>query len=137
MTRTLLHSLSLGLLLTLQPRFVGGQGEKLPDIKEIMGKLNKPTGVYYSLSRELKEDEPMWDEAKQQSKLLAQLAAALPRNAPPKGDKASWDALAKTYTDNARAVNLAVQKMDKAAAQTALRKMGGDACMICHKAHRP
>src|SRR5207253_10344123 len=100
-----------------------GQAEKVPDIKEIMAKLNKPTGIYFSLMRELKEEEPMWDEARQQSKTLTQLSAVLGKHTPPRGDRASWQALTKAYADNARATEQAVLRMDKAAALAALEKI--------------
>jgi cytochrome c556 len=112
------------------------QGDREAGIKEIMAKLNKPTGIYYALVRELREEEPSWDEAKAQSKTLARLAAELPRHTPPLGDKASWAKLTRTYADNARAADQAVQKMDKAAAQAALGRMGERACNTCHEAHR-
>jgi cytochrome c556 len=107
------------------------------DVKEIMGKANKPTGIYFNLARDLKDDEPAWADVQQQARDLAKLAAALRKATPPKGEKASWDALTKAYADNAVALAAAADKKDKNAAQTAHAKMGGDACMTCHKAHRP
>jgi cytochrome c556 len=115
---------------------MSAQGEKTPEIKEIMAKLNKPTGIYFSIVRELKSDEPDWDEVKSQARTLDQLAAHLPRNLPPKGDRASWTMLAKDYAANAHQVQAAVQKMDRTAAMAALDKMGGKTCMTCHKTHR-
>jgi hypothetical protein len=112
------------------------QGEKVPEVKEIMAKLNKPTGTYFELVKELKDPAPMWDEARLMSKVLAQQSAYLAKNAPPKGDRASWDMLVKAYIDNAKAADAAVQKMDKQAAQAALARMGKTACDACHKAHR-
>jgi len=116
---------------------VGAQGDKVPDIKEVMGKLNKPTGIYFSMTRELREQAPDWDELKQNARVLAQLSAGLARTTPPKGDKASWNSLVKVYIDNAQAAQAAVQKMDKAATQAALARMGEPACRNCHKVHRP
>jgi hypothetical protein len=115
---------------------LGAQGDKVPEVKEIMAKLNKPTGTYFELVKELKDQATMWDEARLMSKTLAQQSAFLAKNPPPKGEKASWDTLTKVYIDNAKAVDAAVQKMDKRAAQAALMKMGGEACTACHKAHR-
>jgi len=134
MMRSIVGLLLLGLVV-LTAR-VDAQGEKAPEIKEIMGKLNKPTGVYFSMARELKEDTPMWDEVQAQAKILAQQAAALAKTQPPKGDKASWDALVKAYADNARKAQTAVQRMDKTAAQAAMALMGKAACNKCHEAHR-
>jgi cytochrome c556 len=115
---------------------VDAQAEKAPDIKEIMGKLNKPTGVYFSMARELKEDTPEWDEVKTQAKILAQQAAALTKTTPPRGEKSSWDVLVKAYADNAQKAQKAVERMDKAGAQASMALMGGMACNKCHEAHR-
>lgn len=135
MTRLLIQSLVLALLIGLGAS-VEAQGDKVPETREIMARLNKPTGIYFALTRELKDAAPEWDDARTQSKTLSLLAAALPKNAPPKGDKASWDKLARAYADNAKAVEEAVKKMDKAAAQAALTRMGEPFCTNCHKAHR-
>jgi cytochrome c556 len=111
-------------------------GDKPPQIKDIMTKLNKPTGVYFSMVRELREEDPMWDEVRDMAKVLAQQALALTKTHPPRGDKASWDILVKAYAENAGAVEKAVQKKDKAGAQAAMGRMGEEACKTCHKAHR-
>jgi cytochrome c556 len=110
--------------------------EKAATIKDIMGRANKPTGLYFTMARELKEASPDWSDLKKQSKELAELAAALTRTTPPKGDAASWKQQTAAYAANAQALEQAVTKMDRAAAQAAHAKMGGAACMSCHKAHR-
>lgn len=119
------------------PLLLAAQADKPADIKKVMARLNKPTGIYFSLVRELKDQDPAWDEARTQAQELSQLAGSLARSTPPKGDKASWDRQIKTYIDNAKAADAAVRKKDKAAAQSALAKMGEPTCMNCHKAHRP
>ena len=108
-----------------------------PTVKEIMGRANKPTGIYFNLGQDLKDENPSWPDIQQEAKELAGLAAALRRAAPPKGDKDSWDRLTRTYADNAWALEKAAAKQDQAAARAAHARMGGDACMTCHKAHRP
>lgn len=108
-----------------------------PTVKEIMAKANKPTGTYFTLALDLKDDNPSWPDIQQETKELAKLAAALRQATPPRGDKESWDKLTKAYADNAKALEQAAAKMDQKAAQTAHARMGGDACMTCHKAHRP
>jgi sulfopyruvate decarboxylase subunit alpha len=80
----------------------GAQGEKTPSIKEIMTKANKPNGLYFNLSKDLKDDELMWDEIQKEAKDLAKLAAALAKNEPVKGPKDSWAKLTKDYSDNAK-----------------------------------
>lgn len=111
-------------------------GDKPPQIKDIMSKLNKPTGVYFSMVRELREEDPMWDEVRDMAKVLAQQARALTKTHPPRGENTSWDKLVKAYAENAGAVEKAVQKKDKAGAQAAMGRMGEEACKTCHKAHR-
>ena len=108
-----------------------------PNAKEIMGKANKPTGIYFTLALDLKDDNPSWPDIQQEAKDLSKLAAALRQATPPRGDKESWDKLTKSYADNAKALEQATAKMDQKAAQAAHARMGGDACMNCHKAHRP
>ena len=108
-----------------------------PTVKEIMGKANKPTGIYFNLGLDLKDDNPSWPDIQQEAKDLAKLAAALRQATLPRGDKESWDNLTKAYAGNAKALEQATAKMDQKAAQAAHAKMGGDACMTCHKAHRP
>src|SRR5712691_11300819 len=97
----------------------GAQGEKTPSVKEMMTKANKPTGIYWTLSKELKDDEQTWDEIQKETKELAKLAAALGKNEPAKGPKDSWAKLTKDYADNAKALDEAAQKKDLRAVQTA------------------
>jgi len=122
---------SLVLLLPLVP----AQGDKPPEVKEIMGKVNKPTGLYFNVAKELKESDPMWDDIKADAKEIARLGAVLGKNDPPKGDKDSWQKLTKAYADNTKALEAAVAKMDKEAAKAASDKIG-KSCEVCHKAHK-
>src|SRR5438552_1970398 len=124
------------LALSLAAASVEAQGDKTPEVKDIMGKLNKPTGLYFSIGKELRESDPMWAELQPQAKEVAKLTAALSKNAPPKGEKASWETLTKAYAANAAALEKAVAAKDQAAAKAAYAKMGGDACNTCHKAHK-
>jgi cytochrome c556 len=106
-------------------------------IKKIMDAVNKPTGIYFNLGQDLKDDSPNWKDVKVEAHDLAKLAADLPKATPPRGDKASWDKLSKAYADNAKALEKAVNNMDKDSALAIHAKMGGDACKACHEAHRP
>ncbi len=134
--RTIVLMLLVGALVT-RTAVVAARADKPTEIQAIMSKLNKPGGVYYGMVRELREETPMWDELKAQAKVLAEQTAALKKTQPPRGTKASWDALVKTYADNARLAEKAVQKMDKPAAEAILARMGKAACDKCHEAHRP
>jgi hypothetical protein len=109
--------------------------EKVPAIKEIMGRLNKPGGLYPTLSKELKADDLDWGEVQLQAKTFAKMATALGKNVPPKGDADSWAKLTQEYADNARALEAAADKKDRPAVDAARLRLGGDACKTCHKAH--
>jgi cytochrome c556 len=122
-------------LLALTPAYA--RNLEAPSVKEIMGKANKPTGIYFNLGQDLKDDNPAWPDIQQEAKELKELADALHQAAPPRGDKASWDKLTSAYANNAKVLLKAAAKMDQAAAREAHAKMGGNACMTCHKAHRP
>jgi hypothetical protein len=113
---------------------VPAQGDKL-DAKQIMGKLNKPEGLYYNIVKELREDDPNWDAAKKDVKEVARLGALLAKTDPPKGEKESWQALTKAYGENTKALETAVGKMDKTAAKAASEKIG-KSCEACHMAHK-
>src|SRR2546430_2411326 len=95
------------LALSLAAASVEAQGDKTPEVKDIMGKLNKPTELYFSIGKELRESDPMWAVVQPQAKEWAKLAAALGKSAPPKGDKASWETLTKAYAANAAALEKA------------------------------
>jgi hypothetical protein len=129
-------TVALALLAALLTVPVPAQTEKVPDIKEIMAKANKPGGHYFALRRDLKDETPPWDEVQASAKALSKLAVALTKNTPPKGDKASWDMLTKAYADNAKKLEDAANKKDKKAAEAAALAMGDTACNACHKAHR-
>jgi hypothetical protein len=135
MKRTLTLVLGLALICLVCNDPSAGQ-EKKPDLKEIMGKANKPTGIYFSMARELKEEKPDWADLKKQSKELLDLLAMLPKATPPKGDAASWQQMATAYADAAKALDQAIGRMDKNTAVALQTKMGGATCMNCHKAHR-
>jgi cytochrome c556 len=137
MTRKRLLAALLGTTALLALRPVGARNADGPSVKEIMRQANKPTGIYFNLGQDLKDDNPAWPDIQKEAADLAKLANSLRKAAPPRGDKDSWDKLTKAYADNAKALVQASAKMDQAAARAAHAKMGGNACMACHKAHRP
>jgi len=126
-----------GLLLAAVALLAGAAlaGGKAPTIKDIMSRLNKPGGLYPSISKELKADDTDWDEVHDQSKTFAKLAAELGKNTPPKGSPESWAKLTKEYADNARLLEQAAAKRDRTAANAARSRLGNDACKTCHKEH--
>ena|ERR1700722_10478170 len=134
MKRTLFGLLALAVLIVAVPTWA--QATKVPDVKEIMSQTNKPGGHYFQIAKELKQDDPIWADLTTHAKELTRLGAALCQNAPPKGDKVSWDRMTKSYADNAKALEQAIEKKDKKTALTAFAALGGNACSECHKAHR-
>lgn len=115
----------------------GAEPDKAPDIKQIMQRANKPTGIYFNLKKDVEDAEPMWAEMSERARELAKLAAALGKQSPTKGEKASWSKLSRAYADDARGLSQAVAKKDKKAARAAIARMGGGTCKNCHKVHRP
>jgi mono/diheme cytochrome c family protein len=106
-------------------------------IKEVMGKAHKgPNSLLANLGKDLKDDEPEWTDIQKETKELVELGTTLGKNDPPKGDKQSWKNLTKAYLDNAKALDAAAQKKDKATAQSYQAKLAGS-CKACHTAHNP
>jgi hypothetical protein len=120
------------LAFTIQP--LVAQGDKL-DAKQIMGKLNKPEGLYFNIVKELREEDPNWDAVKKDAKEVARLGGMLGKTDPPKGEKDSWQTLTKAYAENTKALETAAGKMDKTAAKAASEKIG-KSCETCHMAHK-
>src|SRR5262245_10239140 len=113
-------TLFLGLALLLPVALAAAQGDKVPAIKDVMKRLNAGTNcLRVNIDKDLKADEPDWDEIQKDSKEFAQLAAALGKNAPPRGDQQSWQKLTSTYAADATALAAAAQRKDKKAAQAA------------------
>jgi hypothetical protein len=110
--------------------------DKPPSIKEVMARLNKPGGLYPTISKALKADTPDWDEIRLEAKTFVKLADALGKDTPPAGDASSWAKLTKAYADHARALEDAADKKDRAAANTARAGLGGETCKSCHSAHK-
>lgn len=109
-----------------------GQG---PDIKEIMGKVNKAGGLYPSIQKGMKTATPNWGALKNESEEFGALVLALGKNKPPKGDAASWQKLTKDYADEVAKLKAAVGLMNKGTADAAIAKLGAS-CSACHKAHK-
>jgi hypothetical protein len=110
--------------------------DKPSEIQELMGKLNKPTGLFYAIGKELREGDPMWADIQPAAKEVAKEAARLGKLTPPKGDKDSWAKLTKEYADNAAALEKAVAGKNQAAAKAAFAKIDEPNCKKCHDAHR-
>ena len=106
-------------------------------VKDVMKKAHAgPNSLLANIGKDLKDDDPEWADIQKETKDLVELGTALGKNDPPKGDKDSWKSLTKAYLDNAKALDAAAQKKDKATAQSYHAKLMG-ACKACHMAHRP
>jgi cytochrome c556 len=113
-----------------------GAADETPSIKDVMGKLHKgansPLGL---LKAELKSASPDWDKIQKSTKDFVILGASLAKNDPPKGDVASYKALATNYFNNSKALDDAAQAKDAAAAKAAFNKLSAS-CKECHTAHK-
>jgi hypothetical protein len=106
-------------------------------VKDVMKKAHAGTNsLLANIGKDLKDDDPDWSDIQKETKELVDLGTALGKNDPPKGDKSSWDSLTKAYVANAKALDGAAQKKDKATAQSYQAKLAGS-CKACHMAHRP
>jgi len=132
MTAIVLAGLGFGLTLA------DAQNAKPPTVKEIMKKVNFRDGSLCPLlGRALKVDEPNWDEVQREAHQFTTLVNALALNDPPRGDKASWQQLTKSYGTAAKELDDAAQRKDRAAALSAHAKVANPAtCNGCHKVHR-
>lgn len=137
MLRFVTLSVAGGLLATLAfvgPTAVSADGKDL-DIETIMKKLNGKKGTHKVIGKALDASPMDWTALTPQTKTYAELAAALGKNKPEKGDQKSWDMLCKEYAAAAKELDGAAVKKDKDAAKTAFGKLK-DSCDNCHENHR-
>src|SRR5436190_23788093 len=112
---------------------VHAQGGKLPEIKEIMKRMNKGTDALMPvLRKELQDAAPNWTEIQKQTKEYNALASVMEKNNPPIGNKDSWSQLTRGYTAITQELDNAAQSKDKNAALAAHAKLK-TTCMTCHK----
>jgi cytochrome c556 len=116
---------------------LGAADDKVPSVEDIMKMVNKKKGGLHSdVAELLKAGSPDWATLQDKTKKYAAMADFLGKNDPPQGDKSSWDKLTKAYAAEAKTLNAAADKKDKAAATAAMGKLQ-KSCMGCHKLHRP
>lgn len=89
-----------------------------------------------TLKAAAKTDSPDWAKVKEASDVFAKYAPALGENAPPKGDKDSWDKLAHGLAEHAKSLGTAVDKKDVDGLKAVAKGIGGS-CKSCHDSHRP
>lgn len=109
--------------------------DKTPDIETVMKKVNGGKGLHKSVAADLKARTIDWAAVAKKTKEYSELASALGKNEPPKGEKKSWDKLTKEYADNAKALNTAAEKKDKSATAAAHAKFMR-MCKPCHDTHK-
>jgi cytochrome c556 len=111
--------------------------EETPSIKKVMKKLNSGKNASVNkVKAALKGDSPSWSEIQKESKVIATLAATLPKNDPPRGDKESFEKLAKAFASAGKSLEESADKEDLTASREAMKKIS-TSCMPCHKSHRP
>ncbi len=109
----------------------------MPTIKQIMAKLHKGAKApLKTVQTQLKGDSPDWSKVETEAKIIEKFGAFLPKAEPPKGDKASYEKLAKAYEKNAKALKEAAEKEELTKARDATKALS-KSCAACHKAHRP
>ncbi|MCE9530431.1 MAG: cytochrome c [Planctomycetes bacterium] len=127
----------LGVVLFSGSASVGADKDKkdVPSVEDIMKVINKPKGLHKAVGKALAEDTVKWDAVAKMSKEYNELASVLGKNPCPKGNAGSWDKLCKSYAADAKALDEAAGKKDKAAAVTAMGKLN-KSCQGCHDEHR-
>ncbi len=112
------------------------QGET-PKIKDVMAKLHKGSKSQSAvLKAQAEAKTPDWDAIGKTTKDFVILGAALEKNDPPQGEKASWKKLADKYFGDAKALDDAASAHDIEALKAAQKSMNAS-CKACHTAHRP
>ncbi|MCZ2340432.1 MAG: hypothetical protein LC104_01390 [Bacteroidales bacterium] len=104
-----------------------------PTTKQVMKAMNGPKGFVGATVAAAKGGD--WDKAAQLGAKAAQCAAALGKNAPKKGDAASWEIQTKKYAEVGAEIEAAAKAKDLTALQAAAKTFGG-ACKGCHSVHK-
>ncbi|CAN5250739.1 hypothetical protein BH11PLA2_BH11PLA2_37650 [soil metagenome] len=130
-TRRLVMGVVLGSFAALLSSYdvQAADDKKVPSIETIMKKVNGKKGYTAKITEAAKGEK--WDEAATAAKELKAHATALAKNDAPKGDKASWEKLAKQYGEQGTAVADAVEKKDAKALATATKAFTSG-CKTCH-----
>jgi len=100
------------------------------EISEVMKKSFGKDGFKATISAAAKGEK--WEDAAKSAKAWNELAMALGKNTPPKGDGKAWEAECKKFCESTKAILDAAEKKDSKALKTAMSFN----CMGCHKAHK-
>jgi cytochrome c556 len=111
--------------------------EETPSIKKVMKGLNQgKSAPINKVKAALKAGSPDWSMIKKESKVIATLGAALPKSDPPRGEKESYETLAKAFASAGKSLEESAEKEDLAGSRDAMKKIS-TSCMPCHKSHKP
>jgi cytochrome c556 len=107
--------------------------EKVPPIKTIMKKVHGKGGLQGQVSAALKEKD--FKKAGTAAKEWFELAQALTKNTPKKGEAEDFKKTAGTYCTTVKTLTEAIEKEEAKSANGAMGKIGS-MCKTCHTAHR-
>ncbi len=111
--------------------------EETPSIKKVMKKLNSgKTAPINKVKAALKGDSPDWTAVQKDAKSIATLGSELPKSDPPRGEKSSYETLAKAFASAGKSLEESAEKEDLGGSRAALKKITSS-CMPCHKNHKP
>lgn len=110
--------------------------DKVPSVEDIMKKAHgAKTGLRPQIKDAVEKGKPDYADLAKKSKEFVELASALEKNAAPKGDKAEWVKLCKSYAGQVVDLDKAVGKKDDKAVLAAIKKLDAN-CMDCHDKFR-
>ena len=101
------------------------------EISEVMKKSFGKGGYKSSIVSAVKGEK--WEDASKLAKEWNDLAPALGKNTPPKGNAKSWEKLCSGFAKATMGVLAGTEKKDAKAVTKAMSTIN---CMNCHKAHK-
>ena len=101
------------------------------EIGEVMKKSFGKGGYKSTITAAVKGEN--WDDATKLAKEWNDLAPALGKNKPPKGNPKSWEKLCGGFEKATKGVLAGAEKKDAKAVGAAMRTIN---CAACHKAHK-
>ena len=110
--------------------------DETPSIKKVMSKLHK--GKNAPLKQAQGSPERRFARlggGSERGQALRDLRRALPKNDPPRGEKESYEKLAKAYASAAKSLEESAEKEDLKGSRDAFKKIS-TSCMPCHKSHK-
>jgi hypothetical protein len=111
--------------------------EKVPTTKEIMMKMNgkKDAPGLLKKSEDAGKGEK-WEDAQKYAKEMGELAKAIVKNKPTKGEEESWKKKTKEFAETWAAIAVAAEAKNGKDHAEAIKKFRAS-CMECHEEHRP